>query len=230
MRKLTLIFMMVLIAICSAQAQEARLGIEYYDSLRIKEIHIEEADSSSGEYVKQGAFVRYYEDGARWLEGQYENGFIEGKVIEYRKNLTRNAVKEFYKGNEVSQVLLGERGFIKKEVADTSQFLTRLDKFTAPNGQYVHREGYDQKKKLFINHGRATVWVKEDGPLYEEGVFRHGKLHGLVVRYYPDGKKEFEGPYSEGKQNGVWLYWDKQGKLVKFVVNENDKIKTELTP
>lgn len=229
MRKFAFIFLMILITVCAAHAQEAKLVQENYDSLRVREIHIEVADST-GKYVKQGEFVRWYEDGSRWMDGHYENGFIEGKVTEYRKDLTRNAVKEFYKGNEVSQVLLGKRGFIRKEIADTSVSLTRIDKVTAPNGQYVHREGYDQKKKIFVNHGKATVWTKEGGPLYEEGIFKDGKLHGLVVRYYPDGKKEFEGTYTEGSQDGAWLYWDKQGRLEKLVVYENDKIKTELTP
>jgi antitoxin component YwqK of YwqJK toxin-antitoxin module len=229
MRKFAFILLMILITVCAAQAQEAKLVQENYDSLRVKEIRIEVADSA-GEYIKQGEFVRWYEDGSRWMDGRYENGFIENKVTEYRKDLTRNAIKDYYKGNEASQVLFGPRGFIRKDIADTSTTSTRIDKITAPNGQYVQREGYDGKKKIFINHGKATVWTKEGGLLYEEGIFKNGKLHGLVVRYYPDGKKEFEGTYNDGKQDGVWLYWDKMGKLEKFVVYENDKIKTELKP
>jgi len=231
MRKLLFCFLVILIFGGMADAQEAKIVIENYDSLHLKEIRTMMLNADS-QYVDRGVFVRWYESGTRWMDGRYDGDQPEGTVTEYREDLTRNSESVYEQGEKVEEIFYNKRGLeeLSKSKQPSNQVFTRVDEITTPAGEYVQREGYDQPKGIFINHGKAQVWSEKDGPLYEEGIFRRGKLHGLVVRYYPDGKKEFEGTYKDGKQDGIWIYWDSTGAVERLVIYKDNEIKSELTP
>ena len=36
--------------------------------------------------------------------------------------------------------------------------------------------------------------------------------HGSFVAFYKNGQKEVEGSYSEGKESGLWISYDQDGK------------------
>ncbi len=41
------------------------------------------------------------------------------------------------------------------------------------------------------------------------------------ISYYPNGNKESEGKYREGKQDGIWTYYDKKGEIINQVVYQD---------
>ena len=57
---------------------------------------------------------------------------------------------------------------------------------------------------------------------------------GKVFNNHIGGKKEFEGSYKDGKEDGLWTYWDKndgkeyRGRLLKELnIHEQSNLKSE---
>lgn len=55
------------------------------------------------------------------------------------------------------------------------------------------------------------------GKLWSDDYFAAGLLDGSTTAYYENGVKRYEGSCSQGKQVGVWKYYDNTGKLVRSV-------------
>ena len=45
------------------------------------------------------------------------------------------------------------------------------------------------------------------------GDFKDGKREGKATVYYENGKVNYEGFYKEGKECGVWKFYDEKGNL-----------------
>ena len=41
------------------------------------------------------------------------------------------------------------------------------------------------------------------------------KRHGRWIEYHADGQRASEGLYHLGRKDGVWRYWDRQGRLTR---------------
>lgn len=64
---------------------------------------------------------------------------------------------------------------------------------------------------------QATWEVK----VYSDGSERYDGLH---VEYYTNGTKLLEGKYVDGKKEGDWRFWSKNGKLIKTEKYSNGKV------
>ncbi len=63
----------------------------------------------------------------------------------------------------------------------------------------------------------------KDGILVTQMIFDDkGKLINVVYRY-PDGQISDEREYKDGKKNGWWTYWDKNGRLVNRTFFKDDQ-------
>ena len=52
-----------------------------------------------------------------------------------------------------------------------------------------------------------------EGKLYE--IDAENPFSGMVFNTYPDGQREYEGEYKEGKPNGLLMYWFKNGNKMR---------------
>ena len=52
-----------------------------------------------------------------------------------------------------------------------------------------------------------------EGQLYE--MDKEEPFSGLVYNTYPDGQREYEGQYKNGKPNGLLVYWYKNGNKMR---------------
>lgn len=53
----------------------------------------------------------------------------------------------------------------------------------------------------------------EDGSLYEESTYSHGKLVGTRTIYYPSGAREIVEPYLDGVMDGTYQKYYESGQL-----------------
>ena len=67
---------------------------------------------------------------------------------------------------------------------------------------------------------RAEVWRS---PL------KNGKANGPYTGWYQDGKKSSEGSYKDGKKDGVWIYYNFDGKYVLYRKTFKEGIEVDLT-
>ena len=56
-----------------------------------------------------------------------------------------------------------------------------------------------------------TGWFKNvdvAGQILELIQFKDGKWDGLSIQWYPNGRKAMEGNYKDGKQDGLWVFYN----------------------
>ena len=220
MRK-TILFVLVLTFIfASAHAQDKEIIEERYDSLTTKSIYTYITDSA-GQKIKHGLFVEWYEDGIRHLEGSYKQGNLDGVVVEYRPDLTRKSEITYEEGKVIKKIEYDSLGLYTKSVEDSLQERLQVLREVVRSGKEVEKMGYPRTGNLFINHGPATVWYYEGGELMEKGNFMRASPHGLMTRWNPFGRKEFEGTFDKGNMDGIWIYWDEESELDRIEIYKN---------
>ncbi|HDS01733.1 MAG TPA: hypothetical protein ENO22_05465 [candidate division Zixibacteria bacterium] len=223
MRKIAIFFMIFVFSFVSGSAQESKIIEERYDSLTTKAIYTVITDSS-GQEIRHGIFIEWSEDGIRHLEGNYKQGKLDGVVTEYRPDLTRKSEITYENGEAVKEVEYDSLGLYPQGVEDTLQQILQMQRVVIPTGREVEKMGYPRTSTIFINHGPATVWYYEGGELMEKGNFMRAKPHGLMTRWSPFGRKEFEGTFVKGDRDGIWVYWDEEYNIDKIEIYRNGSL------
>ena len=54
-----------------------------------------------------------------------------------------------------------------------------------------------------------------------EGSLKNGKREGVWTFWHKNGQKRSEGPYKAGEQEGVWTFWYENGNVMKAVTYKN---------
>jgi hypothetical protein len=68
----------------------------------------------------------------------------------------------------------------------------------------------------WVPHGRYAI-RSETGNLCAEITYIHGIVHGPYLGYWKNGKVSCEGNYEEGKQEGIWHFYNLDGSLMEIV-------------
>ncbi len=89
-----------------------------------------------------------------------------------------------------------------------------IDKGGPPlQGKPETAEGYVDPSGMFVRHGVSTAWYdKAETSKLQEEKYLHGKLHGIMAGYAPNGQKVFEFPFVHGKKHGVMKGWLDNGE------------------
>ena len=73
-------------------------------------------------------------------------------------------------------------------------------------GDLVVRDGLHYKKFTDVPfNGKVTGKTQE--------LFKDDKKHGLYVSYYDNGQLSFKGTYKDGKSDGPWVFYNKDGTV-----------------
>jgi len=64
--------------------------------------------------------------------------------------------------------------------------------------------------------------VERNGLMYEPN--QDKPFTGKYVTYYENGQKKQEGNYKEGKKDGLWTSWDKNGNIIKTATYSNGEL------
>ncbi len=79
-----------------------------------------------------------------------------------------------------------------------------------------------QNEKTFIEgtynpqQQRNGIWTSwfENGKKNSQGIFVNGKEDGKYTVWYPNGNLHYVGQYKNGKKTGTWKFYDESGKLL----------------
>jgi len=156
------IFLLVLMVIVSCTKREKREV--HYENGQLKE-QFKVIKTKDDNYLKDGKYVLFYENGQKREEGKYKKGNLKGKI------------KIWY-----------ESGKIK----ETAYFKDNL-----LNGK----------------HERFS----EEGALLSDIQYKDGTWHG-DLKIYMDEKKLIEGQFLEGKANGVFTLFERDGETILSTV------------
>ena len=145
-------------------------------------------------------YIYYGKNDFEKKEGQFKDGKLNGKG------------KIYFDAINVSGKYVSEEGNFKNGRLDGFGKMYALDD-SGP--KYVHKlssEGYFKNGRL---NGKGTQYDKYGH--YYKGSFKLGREDGKGIQYFPNGKKEFEGTFKEGKKNGIMkMYYDNEENSLRF--------------
>ena len=86
------------------------------------------------------------------------------------------------------------------------------------NGESIqrHKNGVVRMRGIMKDGKRDGLWKSfyENGTPWSETTFVSGVKTGKTITWYEDGKKRYEGEYTNDRESGLWNYRDEKGKEV----------------
>jgi len=179
-----------------------------------------------------GYWKSYYENGSVKSEGNRQNFKLSGPWKFYDEKGTLLTRYNYREGKKDSvQISYYDTGILKSEETDSMDVLSGV-------GKYYNEEGKLAKQSFFIN-GIETGLTKEflDGRIitlttYKNGyitkeekinrVDRNGMKQGTWKELYADDMVKSEGFYRDGKRDGIFKDYDRNGRVVKKEEYRND--------
>jgi|GEM_PF-5183973 len=227
--KQALLFFPTLLFFCScenpaAEKSQADSLVETRDAgLRVVSYYSDKSDTSTK--TKE---LRYHKSGDKEeilfsngkMNGEWKKWTAQGKLKEsgnYKDNVEQGPVK-FYNTD----------GVMQQEAVYAGGKKTGLTRSYYPTGelgmeQYAGADGKDTLHVYYHKNGKvnAKAWIR-DGREYKSSTwYEDGKLWDEVVdqqftEWYRNGQMKQQGKVNEmGRKDGVWKYWDEDGKARK---------------
>lgn len=95
-----------------------------------------------------------------------------------------------------------------------------------------YEDGSVKEEVFFVNgvkEGNRKIWYA-NGQISKSGVMKDDRWHGQYEEWYPTGEPKVSGHYFEGKQDGDWKFYDKEGKALPDLFFKNGVETTRKLP
>ena len=159
--------------------------------------------------------TQYYRNGKPKVVASYKDGIAEGTRREYDQN--GNIVKgAIYKnGNVLGEGIIDEAGYRQgpwKEYFETGELFAEgnyKDNKRVGPWKFYFADGKIEQTGTYNNAGNPEglwKWYYESGNLKRQEEMRNGKGDGLYEELSDSAQVIVKGTYSEGKEEGEWLY------------------------
>ncbi len=161
------------------------------------------------EYVQDGPYYKWYDNGQKMTECTFKNGDNHGLYQRWYKH-GQKAEEGTYKNGKM-------HGFYKKWYWNGQ----KMEEFTYKNceihGLYLDWYENGKKKKECTykngeNHGFYMSWY-ENGQKAEECTFQNDKIYGIYRSWYENGQKMIECTFQNGKLHGIYRSWCENGAI-----------------
>jgi len=70
--------------------------------------------------------------------------------------------------------------------------------------------------------GKCLVLFSDKSLVKDEFTYRHGRLHGVAISWYRNGRIRRKGYYEQGMISGNWEFWDASGNKIMEAAYLND--------
>lgn len=158
-----------------------------------------------------GLYTVYYDNGILAQRGETENGRRRGIWLKY--SLDGNSITA--SGRYEDDRRIGTWRYFDQK---GSLYLTiRYKKTPVRDFGFLYHRDYGNENGPYERYF-------PDGSLEERGQFRGGYYHGLIVRYYRNGRKLMVGKYLRDKKTGLWKYYYPEGVLEREEIYKNGRL------
>lgn len=170
----------------------------YKDDLKIGQWRYYFSDGrleQQGKYLAgrpDGVWEWYFPDGQTLREEEYVNGLEDGMSTEY--NDTGAVIAE---GPYIDGMKEGKWIYTINDSRET--------------GEYFEGKRNGLWKHYYLNNGNLSF----------EGAFENGLESGTHIYYWPDGEVKRRGNYNGGVRDGLWEFFDRDGKRIVTIEYEN---------
>lgn len=146
--------------------------------------------------LKHGKSIHYFKNGIFSFEGHFHEGKKHGRFVEVFKERPDLIKTEcFYLDNKLHGKLV--------------EYVLIKDKSSTNNWKRIkkHECEYDRGKL----HGTKLEYDGKTEQIVRHIDYDHQKFHGKYIRYYQDGKKEYECELAQGKKHGTETRYYRDG-------------------
>jgi antitoxin component YwqK of YwqJK toxin-antitoxin module len=157
------------------------------------------------------------------LECRYDEGILEGDLIEYNIAGIKIAQTPYKKGvREGKALYFTEKGVLFRSADFHKDQLEGDYKEFFPNGAVKSEVSYRQGQR----EGRETHYF-DHGGVKSVTHFKNGAIHGVKKEWDSAGLLIFEGNFHEGKRHGLFQHFDESGNKIKEArYNDDQKVTT----
>lgn len=178
-----------------------------------------------------GHILSYYPSGQVKKDFNYSNGKKTGKNYSYFENGEVESVLIFDKSDQIIQELVFfENGDPASMTKHRYKEETSLDHQKVLNHYATlttyHPNGKPSQKGTLLNEKKHGVWLSYYPTRKKKTVspYKFDRLHGEYIAYHPNKQKSIVGKYAANKKEGVWQYFNQDGKLQKEIMFKKDQM------
>jgi uncharacterized protein len=179
--------------------------LEYNNDYLVSRERINNIDSKG---QKQGIWKDFYPNGSIKSERTYKNDLLHGYYKEYD-----------FRG-KLTVTMLYENGAIVKSRVEDEPDIEIVDKHDQ-EGKLTYRGPFRNKIPVGIHReygkdGKVTNAFKynDNGLMLSEGIVDDaGNQNGKWKDYFPNGKIQAEGVYTDNRRAGVWKFYNESEKV-----------------
>ncbi|MCP4191663.1 MAG: hypothetical protein GY768_13645 [Planctomycetaceae bacterium] len=156
---------------------------------------------------RHGKSTWWYPNETRMRELTYDDGQIDGELIEWDNNGDIRTRVEYQNGRRWEKnAKLYKNGQKQLEgmVLQARLVLKDPDVWWDAKLAGYRREGKDQK------HGRWIAW-HPNGQLRFSGEYQFNRPSGEFTWWFTNGQKSLVGSYRDGEKTGKWVWWHESG-------------------
>ena len=178
--------------------------LEYSNDFLVSREKINRIDNNK---LKQGDWKEFYPSGGKKSEKTFKDDLLHGYYKEYD-----------IKGNLILTMLYENGAIVKSNVEDQPdiEIVNKYDQ----SGKLIYNGPYRNKVPVGIHReysadGKVTSSkiYNDNGLLLSEGIVDDaGNKNGKWKDYYPSGKIQAEGQYTDNRKSGLWKFNDESEK------------------
>lgn len=173
----------------------------------------------------------YYTNGQKRIKEYYEQGEMNGLYVSWYKN--GNVESEGFQTKDMKTGTwynYNIDGTLSSKDYYVNDLMTHSEDYTVTGKLFISyeydREGniekivyYDTLEMPYHTiekfHGVETIYYPNSKQIRETITYKNGFKQGPMVKYYANGKREFEGAFELNKRSGEWKWYNPDGKLSK---------------
>lgn len=179
--------------------------LEYSNDFLVSRERINRIDNNG---LKQGEWKEFYPNGRKKSE------------ISYKDNLMHGYYKEYDMSGKLILTMLYENGGIVKSKVDDEADIEISNKYDQ-DGKLIYSGPFRNKipvgvHREFNKEGKVTnaFLYNDNGLLMSEGIVdESGKYNGKWKDYFPNGKVQAEGQYTDSRRTGSWKFYNMSQKV-----------------
>ncbi|SCA63595.1 hypothetical protein SCG7109_AT_00060 [Chlamydiales bacterium SCGC AG-110-M15] len=186
--------------------------IEYHENGKEKARYLLKGEQVHGKYEE------WYPSGKLFISTHYENGQVHGPYEEWYENGTTSLVEHYRNGEKDGPTLRwAPDGKVSPKLTHSSDLKPR----ETPSDTLQP----SPSKKL---EGKIIEYDSENpDTILLELNYKDNKLHGTQVALYPSGAVKLRANFTNGVQDGGWVWLDEEGEILESSHYKNGKLEGE---
>lgn len=183
--------------------------------------------------LKEGAWKKMDQQGLCVYVGQFKKGIPYGIFTYFDAEQKKMSEVNFMNGGPITYgKMFGVAGKLQAQGKYVNQKKDSVWTFYTEEGILLSREWYKNGEKngrsetyhpftrqiaelkFYKKNLQDSIWntFYSDGKKQGEGTFKMGKNEGKAVWFFPDGRINIIGKYTRDLKDGIWIYYGGDGK------------------